>query len=175
MIKELIPNIGTRVRFTECFKKYFGETETSFNQTYNVENIDISCSDIIPEEKEVQSESSNSTTSMSSGKERFLQLKFNCCERKIGGSAKITTFTEEDVESQRFLRTRSEPWDEIVHHWYETYHLRRTESERSLSLFLTKWPILEDPRAASLIDCDFDRLFPDRWLNFFGNWEKFFK
>ncbi|KAG5891242.1 hypothetical protein JTB14_004356 [Gonioctena quinquepunctata] len=89
--------------------------------------------------------------------------------------AKITTFTEEDVESQRFLRTRSEPWDEIVHHWYETYHLRRTESERSLSLFLTKWPILEDPRAASLIDCDFDRLFPDRWLNFFGNWEKFFK
>ncbi|KAG5900543.1 hypothetical protein JTB14_022850 [Gonioctena quinquepunctata] len=66
IIKELIPNIGTRVRFTECFKKYFGETETSFYQTNNVENIDISVSDIIPEEKEVQSESSNSTTSISS-------------------------------------------------------------------------------------------------------------
>ncbi|KAG5892754.1 hypothetical protein JTB14_027018 [Gonioctena quinquepunctata] len=46
MIKELIPNIGTR--------------------TNNVENIDISFSDIIPEEKKVQSESSNSTTNISS-------------------------------------------------------------------------------------------------------------
>ncbi|KAG5898675.1 hypothetical protein JTB14_030625 [Gonioctena quinquepunctata] len=66
-----------------------------------------------------------------------------------------------------------EPWEEIVHHWNKTFHLRRTESERSLSLFLTKWPIIEDPRAATSIDCDFDRfdkLFPDRGLNFFGNW-----
>ncbi|XP_045463880.1 uncharacterized protein LOC123673443 [Harmonia axyridis] len=88
--------------------------------------------------------------------------------------AKVTTFTEEEIESHKFLRTRTEPWEEIVYHWNRTFNSRRTESDRSLGLFLAKWPILEDPRAATLIDCDFDRLFPNQGLNFFGNWEKFF-
>lgn len=45
MIKELIPNIGTRVRFSECSKKYFGIVETPFYQANNnLENFDISVS-----------------------------------------------------------------------------------------------------------------------------------
>ncbi|CAH1176704.1 unnamed protein product [Phaedon cochleariae] len=301
-IKELIPNIGMRVRFMENFKKYFGNAEPSFYQNNTLDNIDISFSDILSESNSTASVSTNISSEVlipienreislhsreqldsyrivfpefdlrtllitsplgnsvltfydankildNTRRNRMVDIimkhmfkyhvthrlkhedyniitakiitlflteatqtyyipsvkkkdSFNrnsiaargklvdkarnlvhrsgvsTRKRKIGSSsevpAKITTFTEEDVESQRFLRTRSEPWEEIVQHWNKTFHLRRSESERSLSLFLTKWPILEDPRADTLIDCDFDRLFPNRGLHFFGNWHNFF-
>ncbi|CAG9820023.1 unnamed protein product [Phaedon cochleariae] len=58
-IKELIPNIGMRVRFMENFEKYFGNAEPSFYQNNTLDNIDISFSDILSESNSTASVSTN--------------------------------------------------------------------------------------------------------------------
>ncbi|XP_024886663.1 uncharacterized protein LOC112464100, partial [Temnothorax curvispinosus] len=98
-------------------------------------------------------------------------------KRKATENIEIPTKQKIDLstnDSYLWLSTRSEPWEEVIIHWKNTYHLRQESEAATAYDFIEQWPILNRTNVDTLINCDFDELFPNRTCNLYKYWNLFF-
>ncbi|KAK5640419.1 hypothetical protein RI129_011230 [Pyrocoelia pectoralis] len=88
--------------------------------------------------------------------------------------AGILPSTSTANQSNSWLETRTDPWNDVVRHWELTFELRQKCEVSNIHDFLTEWPPLKLSTGYSLIDVDFDRLFPDKGLLLHEKWDSFF-
>lgn len=83
---------------------------------------------------------------------------------------------DETTRYIHFLKTRNEPWEDVVKLWKEISQVRLNNKQEysNVNSFLDEWPLLKDQRADTLINLDFNHLYPEKSLNFFNNWDKNF-
>ncbi|KAK9680854.1 hypothetical protein QE152_g38780 [Popillia japonica] len=72
-----------------------------------------------------------------------------------------------------WLKTRNEPWCEVVEQWKIAYTKRKRDTCNNLQDFFNNWPILRDARADTLINIDFDFLYPNSGLLLISGWNHF--
>ncbi|KAL4718864.1 hypothetical protein ACJJTC_011323 [Scirpophaga incertulas] len=73
-----------------------------------------------------------------------------------------------------WLKHNSEPWNEVLEKWKNTFHIRRECKFDNIHDFFSEWNILCDIRSDSLISTDFDLLYPNKGNNLYLNWGIFF-
>lgn len=59
--------------------------------------------------------------------------------------------SDEAITSKAWLETRSEPWDEVIHHWKETFDLRKQSRTKTVCEFYAEWPLLKHTLGPSLV------------------------
>ncbi|CAH1115890.1 unnamed protein product [Psylliodes chrysocephalus] len=69
--------------------------------------------------------------------------------------------TEGEKNAMTWLKHNRKPWDEVMRHWQSTFDIRTCGNFNTVAEFIINWPIIADPRAASLIEADFKCMYPD--------------
>ncbi|XP_025829754.1 uncharacterized protein LOC112904301 isoform X1 [Agrilus planipennis] len=96
-------------------------------------------------------------------------------ETEVHKQKSSSTITGEMEESAKWLKHFMEPWDAVIKHWNTSFALRRNTSVTTVTKFLEEWPILKHQKAISLIQIDFECMFPDSNMNLYVKWESFFE
>lgn len=54
-------------------------------------------------------------------------------------------------DSYLWLKTRNEPWEEVLIHWKNTFNLRQESEAANVCEFIEQWPILNRPNVDTLV------------------------
>ncbi|KAG5865766.1 hypothetical protein JTB14_000534 [Gonioctena quinquepunctata] len=81
--------------------------------------------------------------------------------------------TSSSTSTKLWLGTRTDPWPEVIDKWRRTFEIRRKTIARTLASFFQEWPILKDPRSNTLIDIDYDLMYPESTINLHLEWLPF--
>lgn len=75
-----------------------------------------------------------------------------------------------------WLKYNREPWEEVQRLWNDTLNLRKSSKCHTLSEFIQEWPIIEDPRAQTLVQLNFTLLVAknfEHYWQFFTRTDKY--
>ncbi|KAL4121964.1 hypothetical protein QTP88_014380 [Uroleucon formosanum] len=89
---------------------------------------------------------------------------------------KKTIINEDLIELKKWLQFNVKPMSEVTLKWQKTYEIRRDyllSQNINIVDILDEWPIFKQSFAYSLIDIDFDHIYPSKGNSLFVKWDQF--
>ncbi|XP_067614122.1 uncharacterized protein [Eurosta solidaginis] len=80
-----------------------------------------------------------------------------------------------ESNDQVWLKYNIEPYDEVVQKWETTFAVRHSfmKNAENLNSILEEWPLYKQSFGYSLIELDFQKLYPERTNLLFDKWSRF--